>query len=51
MSGVYEAAVVIFPKVEELDFVGVWQVLGTTQHLSKDVYFKLKTLPLRSYSS
>jgi len=44
MSRVYEVAVVIFPKVEELDFVGVWQVLGTTQHLSKDEYFKLKTV-------
>jgi cyclohexyl-isocyanide hydratase len=41
---VYETAVVIFPDVEELDFVGIWQVLGTTQHLSKGKYFKLKTV-------
>jgi cyclohexyl-isocyanide hydratase len=41
---VYEAAVLIFPGVEELDFVGVWQVLGTTQHISQDLYFKLKTV-------
>jgi cyclohexyl-isocyanide hydratase len=44
MSRVYEVAIVIFPKVEELDFVGVWQVLGTTQHLSKKTYFKLQTV-------
>jgi cyclohexyl-isocyanide hydratase len=44
MSKVYEAAIVIFPEAEELDFVGVWQVLGTTQHLSRKTYFKLKTV-------
>jgi cyclohexyl-isocyanide hydratase len=44
MSRVYEAVVVIFPEVEELDFTGVWQVLGTTQHLSKETYFKIKTV-------
>jgi len=44
MSKAYEAVVVIFPKVEELDFVGIWQVLGTTQHLSKENCFKLETI-------
>jgi len=33
----YRAAVIVFPKAEELDFVGVWQALGTTEHLSKKV--------------
>jgi cyclohexyl-isocyanide hydratase len=41
---VYEAVVVIFPRVEELDFIGIWQVLGTTQHLSKENFFRLKTV-------
>ena len=44
MSKVYEAAIIVFPRAEELDFTGVWQVLGTTQHLSKETYFKLKTV-------
>lgn len=44
MTKVYRAAVIIFPDVEELDFVGVWQVLATTQHLSKDTYIQLKTV-------
>jgi len=44
MVKVYEAVVVIFPKVEELDFIGIWQVLGTTQHLSKETYFNLETV-------
>jgi putative intracellular protease/amidase len=44
MSKVYEAAIVIFPEAEEMDFIGVWQVLGTTQHLSRKTYFRLKTV-------
>lgn len=44
MPKVYEAAIIVFPRAEELDFTGVWQVLGTTQHLSKETYFKLKTV-------
>lgn len=44
MSKQYETVVVIFPKAEELDFIGIWQVLGTTQHLSKETYFQLKTV-------
>ncbi len=44
MSKVYEAAIIIFPRAEELDFTGVWQVLGTTQHLSRENRFKLKTV-------
>ncbi|MFQ6073911.1 MAG: DJ-1/PfpI family protein [Candidatus Bathyarchaeia archaeon] len=44
MPKVYEAAIIVFPRVEELDFTGVWQVLGTTQHLSKEAYFKLRTV-------
>lgn len=44
MPKVYEAAIVVFPRAEELDFTGVWQVLGTTQHLSEETYFKLKTV-------
>jgi cyclohexyl-isocyanide hydratase len=44
MPKAYETIIVVFPDVEELDFIGVWQVLGTTQHLSKDNFFKLKTL-------
>jgi cyclohexyl-isocyanide hydratase len=30
--------------VEELDFVGVWQVLGTTHHLSEEEYIQTTTL-------
>ncbi len=44
MPKVYEVAVVVFPRAEELDFTGVWQVLGTTQHLSKETYFKIRTV-------
>ena len=44
MPKVYGAAIIVFPRAEELDFIGVWQVLGTTQHLSKENYFKLKTV-------
>ncbi len=36
----YKAAVIVFPRVEELDIVGVWQVLGTTEHLSKKTFFR-----------
>jgi len=44
MPKVYEVAIIVFPRAEELDFTGVWQVLGTTQHLSKETYFKPKTV-------
>ena len=44
MSKVYEVAIIVFPRVEELDFTGVWQVLATTHHLSKEAYLKLKTV-------
>lgn len=44
MPKIYDAAIIVFPRAEELDFIGVWQVLGTTQHLSKETYFKLKTV-------
>jgi len=44
MPKVYETAIIVFPRAEELDFTGVWQVLGTTQHLSKETYFKLETV-------
>lgn len=42
--GVFKAAVIVFPKVEELDFVGAWEVLGTTNHLSKEEYIQAITL-------
>lgn len=44
MPKIYEAAIIVFLRTEELDFIGVWQVLGTTQHLSKENYFNLKTV-------
>lgn len=44
MPRIYEAAIIAFPRAEELDFIGVWQVLGTTQHLSKETYFELKAV-------
>jgi len=36
----YKVAVIVFPRAEELDFVGVWQVLGTTDHLSKKTFLR-----------
>ena len=36
----YKAAVIVFPGAEELDFVGVWQVLGTTEHLFKKAFLR-----------
>ena len=36
----YKAAVIVFPGAEELDIVGVWQVLGTTEHLSKEAFIR-----------
>lgn len=44
MAKVIRAAVIVFPGVEELDFAGVWEVLGTTQHLSKEAYFQLRSV-------
>lgn len=44
MTKIYKAAIVVFPGVEELDFVGVWEVLGTTEHLSKETYFQPRTV-------
>jgi cyclohexyl-isocyanide hydratase len=44
VARVFKAAVILFPNVEELDFVGVWEVLGTTQHLAKEKYFQVRTL-------
>lgn len=44
MARVFKTAVIVFPNVEELDFVGVWQVLGTTHHLSKEEYIQTVTL-------
>jgi cyclohexyl-isocyanide hydratase len=41
---VFKTAVIVFPNVEELDFVGVWQVLGTTHHLSEEEYIQTITL-------
>jgi cyclohexyl-isocyanide hydratase len=44
MSGAFKSAIVVFPDVEELDFAGVWEVLGTTQHLSDEKYIQTTTL-------
>jgi cyclohexyl-isocyanide hydratase len=44
MAQVFNTAVIVFPGVEELDFVGVWEVLGTTQHLSQERFFQARTL-------
>jgi cyclohexyl-isocyanide hydratase len=43
MTHAYNTGVVVFPGVEELDFVGVWEVLGSTQHFSQE-FFQCKTL-------
>ena len=44
MARVSKTAVIVFPYVEELDFVGVWEVLGTTHHLSEEEYIQTITL-------
>ena len=44
MARVSKTAVIVFPSVEELDFVGVWEVLGTTYHLSEEEYIQTITL-------
>lgn len=41
---IFRAAVILFHGVEELDFVGVWQVLGTTQHLSKSKHIQIRSI-------
>jgi len=48
MKKVYRAAFVVFPRVEELDLVGAWQALGTTQHLSAETHFLTQTVGLTS---
>jgi len=44
LARVSKTAVIVFPYVEELDFVGVWEVLGTTHHLSEEEYIQTITL-------
>jgi cyclohexyl-isocyanide hydratase len=44
VARVFKTAVIVFPNVEELDFVGVWQVLGTTHYLSEEEYIQTITL-------
>jgi len=44
VARVLTAAVIVFPKVEELDFAGAWEVLGTTRHLSEEEYIQPITL-------
>ena len=44
MARVFKTAVIVFPNVEELDLAGVWQVLGTTHHLSEQEYIQTITL-------
>jgi len=46
MAITYKAAVIVFSGVEELDFSGVWQVLGTTQHLLQQDYFETRTVAI-----
>jgi len=48
MKEVYLVAFVAFPNVEELDLVGAWQVLATTQHFSNETYFLPHTVGLAS---
>jgi cyclohexyl-isocyanide hydratase len=51
MSGlarVFKTAVIVFPNVEELDFVGAWQVLGTARHISEEEY--IQTIALGTIS-
>jgi cyclohexyl-isocyanide hydratase len=44
LARVFKTAVIVFPNVEELDFVGAWQVLGTTRHISEEEYIQTITL-------
>jgi len=56
---VIRAGAVVFPDVEELDLVGVWEVLGATRRLHregvfKDAYFEIEALgnslePIKCY--
>jgi len=48
MKKVHRAAFVVFPRVEELDLVGAWEALGTTQHFSTENYVLTKTVGLTS---
>jgi len=41
---VYKVGFIVFPGVEELDFVGAWEVLGTLEHFSKEACFKNRTV-------
>ncbi|MCS7365730.1 MAG: DJ-1/PfpI family protein [archaeon GB-1867-035] len=36
----FKAAIIVFPNVEELDFVGVWETLGTLEHFSEEYFEK-----------
>lgn len=42
-----KAAIIVFPGVEELDFVGVWEVLGALERFS-EVHFKRRTVATTS---
>jgi len=44
LTRVFKTAVIVFPNVEELDFVGAWELLGSTQHISEKEYIKTVTL-------
>ena len=44
MARILNTGVVVFPGVEELDFVGVWEVLASTQHFSPQKFFQCKTV-------
>jgi len=48
MGKVHKAAFIVFPKIEELDLAGAWEVLATTQHLSEETYFRAETVGLAS---
>ena len=44
MTRTFNTGVVVFLGVEELDFVGVWEVLASTQHFSPQKFFQCKTV-------